>query len=66
MGPELKQELSLNMSNRRQRCGACGGSGKVRYPDNQGNEYEDPCPVCDGTGWVADIELAEEQKAWDV
>jgi DnaJ-class molecular chaperone len=59
MAFELKQELRLEMSNRRTRCAVCGGSGLVRTPDNQGSEWEGGCPVCDGTGWVADIELAE-------
>jgi len=49
-------------SNRRQGCGACGGSGLVRTPDNQGSDWEGDCPVCDGTGWVADIDLVESSR----
>jgi phage/plasmid primase-like uncharacterized protein len=59
---ELKQELRLEMSNRRRQCSVCGASGKVRIPDNQGPEAECPCPVCDGTGWMPDIELAEAPR----
>jgi len=49
---ELEQVFSLVLPERRRHCGVCKGSGKVRYPDNQGSEYEDPCPVCNGTGWL--------------
>jgi hypothetical protein len=31
----------------------CGGSGVVMCgPDNQGSDFEDQCPVCDGMGWL--------------
>lgn len=56
MGMEPKKELQLEMSNRRQRCGVCSGTGLVRYPDNQDSEYEDPCPICDGKGWLPEKE----------
>ena len=52
MGMELQQVLSIGLRERRRRCGVCGSSGKVRYPDNQGSEWEDECPVCSGLGWI--------------
>ena len=53
MGMEQQQVLSIGLRERRRRCGVCGCSGVVMCgPDNQGSEYEDPCPVCNGTGWL--------------
>ena len=52
MGMELEDVRGLEMLARERRCATCGGSGKVHYPDNQGNEWEDFCPVCEGWGWL--------------
>ena len=53
MGMEQQQFLSLGLRERRRQCGVCGGSGVVMCgPDNQGSDFEDQCPVCDGMGWL--------------
>lgn len=49
MGMELELESLLHYM---AQCAVCNGVGKVRYPDNQGNKYENSCPACDGIGWV--------------
>lgn len=52
MGLELKQDLRMEMRDRKRRCSVCSGSGVVRVPDNQSSEIECDCRVCDGTGWL--------------
>lgn len=52
MEQQLEQVFSLVLPERHRHCGVCKGSGKVRYPDNQGSECEDPCPICNGRGWL--------------
>jgi len=53
MGIELQQVICLeSLRHYMAQCAVCDGTGKVRYPDNQGNEYEDSCPACDGIGWL--------------
>jgi len=60
---ELEQVFSLVLPERRRHCGVCKDSGKVRYPDNQGSEYEDPCPVCNGKGWLPKEDVTLDEPA---
>ncbi len=62
MEHEPKQVLSLHARQSLQDCAVCGGTGLVRYPDNQGNECEDPCPVCDGIGLLPAPEQPEAPR----
>jgi len=64
MGIKLQQVLSIGLRERRRRCGVCGGSGVVMCgPDNQGSEYEESCPVCNGTGWLPKEDVTLEGPA---
>lgn len=60
--------IKFKHGDRRQRCATCSGTGKVHYPSlvfitSEGamiDEVEDPCPVCDGKGWVEEEEARGE------